>query len=320
MLPAIVIGCGKIGSQLDQCNFTFLPKTHAGAYSICSATHLSALCDSNDKLLTSESLKWNVAKGFSDYSAAIREVNPVIVSVATPDATHAAICLDVIRHPSVQVVIVEKPLAMTSAEARSVRDHAENRGITLLVNYSRRFSNVFQSVRHELRKGVLGPIQHVSGYYSKGILHNGSHWLDLVSWLVGDFSVLNATEVAREIPGDPTLSLNLQFNCGASGTLTGVNQSHFFLFELDIIATLGRLSITQGPRFQWFEVLPSAEYPRFKFLQPTKTEIGDNESPMLSLVQNAVDCVQSGAVPLCSGIDAIRAIEHAEHAIELCKK
>lgn len=81
-----------------------------------------------------------------------------------------------------KMVIAEKPLTATYEEAKMVFDLYKNR-IPLTVNYSRRFLKEFQDLKSEIQS--FGKFLKGTGYYGKGILHNGSHMIDILRFRSG---------------------------------------------------------------------------------------------------------------------------------------
>jgi predicted dehydrogenase len=81
------------------------------------------------------------------------------VVVATPPATHfrlAADCLDHGLH-----VMVEKPLALKSADAEELIQLADERGLTLMVGNTFEYNSAVQALRRIIDNGDLGDIYYI---------------------------------------------------------------------------------------------------------------------------------------------------------------
>ncbi|MCX7325977.1 MAG: Gfo/Idh/MocA family oxidoreductase [Hyphomicrobiales bacterium] len=82
------------------------------------------------------------------------------VYVATPNTTHFGIALAAME--AGKAVLVEKPLAATSAEAEELALFAASRGVFLMEAMWTRFLPAIAFVRSALRDGTLGEIRHVT--------------------------------------------------------------------------------------------------------------------------------------------------------------
>lgn len=312
--PALVIGCGRIGSSFDE-GRTEPPESHAGGYRRCDRARLAGLCDASASRVAEAAQHWRVDIAETDVQCALRRTNPVLVSVCTPDTTHAEVLRQVLDYPSVRGALAEKPLAGTAAEAREIVALAEQRGVSLAVNYSRRFHPAFQRVAEALKVGEIGPIQAVSGFYSKGLAHNGTHWLDLARWMVGEVAHVHVVGGGLASEEDPTVDVALSFVSGAHGLLLGCDQKHYSIFELDILGEQGRVRITAGPRFEWYDVRDNERFVGFRHLKSVRDEAPASESVITNAIENLIDCVEGKATPLCSGADGVAVLELVEQAL-----
>jgi predicted dehydrogenase len=86
-----------------------------------------------------------------------------VVVIASPNRTHVPLALQ-----AVQVglpVVVDKPLAATAADAQTLIDAAEERGVMLTVFHNRRWDGDFLTAQRLLREDVLGrPLRFESRY------------------------------------------------------------------------------------------------------------------------------------------------------------
>jgi predicted dehydrogenase len=82
------------------------------------------------------------------------EVNAVIVS--SSEHEHALPVIQALERG--KTVLVEKPIALTLADADQMLDTAKKTGIELRVGYSKRFKNSFISAKEHISQGRLGKI------------------------------------------------------------------------------------------------------------------------------------------------------------------
>ena len=175
--------CGKIGTEFASDPRIKGVYTHAGAYVACSDTELVAVCDTNAAKASRCGKRWEVPSVYTDIAHLMEEQSPEIVSICTTDETHAGLIRTVLQTSGVRALLAEKPLALDVPQAQDLVRLAEERGVLLAVNYSRRYSKGHGRIKEMIRSGGIGDIQTVSGLYTKGVLHNGSHWFDSARWL-----------------------------------------------------------------------------------------------------------------------------------------
>lgn len=310
---AALIGCGNIGSLYAEDPLIKGVYTHAGAYEACSKTKLVAICDINEPLAFKASKRWNVSAVYVDAQKMLQEKLPDLVSICTPDSTHAEMLSLVLAIPSVKAVLIEKPLALDILQAQQLIQHAKERDIILAINYSRRYSNGHQQVKQILESQTIGEIQKVNGFYTKGILHNGTHWLDLARWFLGEIKFAKGFYNNTQAYGDdPTLDAWIKFENGVSGFLQGLNADAFSLFEMDIIGTKGRVKLLNaGHKLEIFELAPSPHYSGYATLSKKYEQENDMTDTVLHAVNDLVEVLEKGGAPRCSGSDGLRALDVA---------
>lgn len=84
-----------------------------------------------------------------------------IVAICTPPQTHASLTIEALERKC--HVFVEKPMAMSEAEARGMIDAAERNSRLLCVSHNLLFSRSMQKVRRMMARGELGEVRQVLG-------------------------------------------------------------------------------------------------------------------------------------------------------------
>jgi predicted dehydrogenase len=317
-LRAAVIGCGAMGSRYaDDARIEGI-YSHAAAYRALEATELVAVCDADPVRLVECASRWDVSGRYQDAASLLAESRPDVVSVCTPDSTHARIIQQAIETPGVRAVIAEKPLALSVADAAALLAEARRRGVIIAVNYMRRYSAGHRDVRSSLQAGAIGDIQRVSGLYTKGVRHNGTHWFDLLRFFAGNVAEVTATlGRGADEAVDPTLDVMLKLQTGAVAHLAGADANAYSVFELDLIGTTGRLRLVDsGHRLDSHTVIDSQHYSGYRSLDAGTSSVNDMRDTTLRLVEDVAACVRQGGVPVCSGDDGLAALEIAEAACE----
>ncbi|MBZ0104037.1 MAG: Gfo/Idh/MocA family oxidoreductase [Sulfuricella denitrificans] len=309
---AAIAGCGLIGSGFS--DTMTLPGiwSHADAYTRCGETTLVAVCDQDTGKAERCARRWNVAAHHTDFAAMLDDARPEIVSICTPDAAHYTQIRIALEHPAVRAVLAEKPLALKREEAQELITLAARHGVILAVNYTRRYAEGFWRMKEMLDAGNLGRVQAISGFYTKGTLHNGAHWFDLARWLLGPIEKTSGTNVLHEEGSDPTLDVAMVFASGARGYLHGLSAKEYALFEMDIACTEGRARIVDsGFRIEIQRLEDSPFGAGYRRLGEAEIISGELGGALYNAVDNLAQCLKNGTAPRCTGEDALAALDIA---------
>jgi predicted dehydrogenase len=295
--------------------------THAEAYYASEKTTLVALCDIDRSKLEDAGNRWTVSDLFEDAASMMAKAAPEIVSICTPTNTHLQIAQQLAdsRTPP-KAILCEKPLASALADAERLVAMAEEKEIVLATIYMRRYAENFRALKKVLDSGELGKIQAVSGWYIGGAFHNGTHWFDMLRFLVGEVTAVHGLNMLGETGADPTLDVALWTEAGALATLRACDANKYTLFEMDIVAESGRVQIDDsGHSITVSRAAPSPRYTGYTELQPSGIDFGHRRNLMLNAVEDAVDAVTLGHAPACTGGDGVAALRIADAAARSVK-
>jgi predicted dehydrogenase len=163
-------------------------------------------------------------------SEVIGQIDAAIV--ATPNHTHCPLALECIAAGI--PVLIEKPLAISSAEGRQIVDASEAAGVPVAVGYQTRFMPQAEMVRDIVRRNRFGTVTRfayqfgslrgwapVSGYNldrrsaGGGVLTgNGSHFLDrLIDW----FGYPDEASLVDDSAGGPEANALASFRYVSNG-------------------------------------------------------------------------------------------------------
>ena len=135
---------------------------------------------------------YNVLNSTGDWQDVIRDPSIDAVHVCTPNDSHFAIAkaaLEAGKH-----VLCEKPLAMSSAQARELTDLAAAKGLRNALCHNLRFYPMVQQMRSMREAGAFGEILVVQGTYSQDWMLYETDW----NWRV-DPSVSGPSRVMADI-------------------------------------------------------------------------------------------------------------------------
>ena len=205
---AVIIGAGRIGAQFD------FPKnkeilTHAHAYYKHPKVKLMGFFDVNKGAAKKAAKKWG-CNAYFDLTEMFKNEKPDIVSICTPDKFHYSVLLKVVKYKP-KIVICEKPITTSLEHTRKIIKFYKKAGVSILINYPRRFDKKIHVIKKAIDEGRYGKILCASGIYTKGILHNGSHLIDLCYFLFGKMKkrlyftklmiIIGATKALQDLLG-----------------------------------------------------------------------------------------------------------------------
>jgi len=311
---AALVGCGKIGTDFaDDPLMRGDVFSHAEAYNVCPDTDLVAIVDTDRSRLERCGERWGINARFATIGPMLDNVRPQIVSIATPTATHFAIASQVITSDNPPLaILIEKPLASTLYQAQRVVSLARERNVLLVVMHMRRYATNMQNLRRFLREGGIGDLRNVSGWLTKGTVHNGTHWFDLLRFLVGEVRLVHGIDTLGETGDDPTLDVAMQLENGMLATMRSAEFANFTICEMDIMGTRGRAQIVDSSyRVDISTAVPSPRYSGYVELVPSAVDMGNRKDVMLHAVEDIVHCLNTGATPQSSGEDGLEALRIA---------
>lgn len=313
---AAIIGCGRIGSEFADDPLINGIFSHAGAYVACPKTELIAICDSDPDKVDRCRKRWNLKHGYINFHEMIQIEQPDIVSICTPDQTHARILLELFKYNNIKAIITEKPIATNLKQAELIIKKSTLKKITLAVNYTRRFDPSHQKIRNIIQSGMIGKIQTINAYYSKGTLHNGTHIFDLARFLGGEIIAVRGFKNLSEDSKDPTISVFSIFQSGAIGFFHACDETSFTIFEMDIIGSKGRVQILEsGHIINIYHVSKDPFYSGYLGLSKN-SQMEGMSNILLHVIENVVKSLEEDLGPLCNGRDAVIALRIAFAAIQ----
>ncbi len=257
-----LIGCGRIGFLLENDPLRYKPCTHWGG-AAAAGLAITHACDIDAARLArfGASAKIPGERLYADYRRLLADAPPRIAVVATWTESHAAIAIEAARRGA-RVIVIEKPMASSLAQCRRVIEECRSRGATVIVNHERRYDGRYRKVRELIAKGTIGRVKTVhasvltGGYAGASdlgegggpLLHDGTHMVDMVRYLFGDIAtVRGAFEREGRVRGfEDRACAWIRTAGGVDVFLEAGGRRDYFLFELDISGTAGRIVIGNG--------------------------------------------------------------------------
>lgn len=323
-----LVGCGRIGFLLEDDPLRGHPCTHAGALEHVAGVRLVALCDIDAERLAECGRRYNLSRLYESWEEMLRRETLDLLIVASWTSTHVPIVLAACD-AGVRGVLCEKPIALDVASGRLAVERCAQAGVRLVVNHERRFDARYQQARALIAEGVIGDVRtavanvlcrrwavgnwkdHIELSGGGPLLHDGTHLLDALRFLIGELSWVAADVEWPDGSGiETTARVLLRFASGAGGFLEGGGDRRYFNFEVDVQGSLGRLRIGNGI-LSLETTAPSQRYTGFEDLVPVEFPAvpAGARSPWVAAVEELVDCVQTGRESTSSGADGLAALE-----------
>lgn len=310
---AAIIGCGAMGYGFMESSPKAGAYSHAEAYMRCARTQVVGVCDP-DAFRREACARAVSAPGFEDVGELLERCQPDLVSICSTTAQHTAQLEAVLAYPSVRGVLMEKPLAESLEDAERLCSLVEQRGIAVSVNYSRRHDTEHRRLIEALHAGEWGDIQLVRALYTKGLAHNGSHWFDVIHWLLGRPEAISARGCCEG--DDPALDVSLRYSGGVRASMQALEASHYAMIELDVLATRGRVMFTLGGReTREYTVQPSPFWDGYRELSCVR-EGGDFRDMTLHALEDLLDSIEQERPPACTVEDACEVLRWVQLARE----
>lgn len=260
----LIIGAGKIGAFFDSPESKYV-LTHAHAFTHHPGFKLIGFVDSDIKKAKKAAKLWKT-KVFSNIDEAFDYCNTIdVICNATPDEIHYDI-LKKILDKKIKLVFTEKPLTRKLSEAREILKISKKRKIPILVNYRRRFVPEFIKLAEEIKAGIYGDFLTGTGYYGKGIMHNGSHLVDMLRFLVGEISSVKLIgKIFDYKQTDPSLSAVITLKNKKKFYLEYIDSRIYTIFEIDLLFSKGRLRIIDcGDKIEKQEIVSDKKFKSYK--------------------------------------------------------
>lgn len=266
---AVVAGLGNVGLRYDLgVQGGERVASHARAFATHPGYRLVAGIDPSEegRALLEQHHK---VPAFPDVAAMLSAgIRPEVWSIAVSTPLHFRFFENIIAlRPT--AILCEKPLAESVAEGERMVAAVAESNCALAVNYMRRFEPGVLALRRLIAEGALGEIYKGNAWYSKGLLNNGSHVIDLLSFLLGDAGSIQVLDAGRKWEGrDPEPDVCLSFG-SARVVLLATREECFSHIGFEIVGTGGTARyIDGGHRIELRRARSEPALPGYRILAP----------------------------------------------------
>jgi predicted dehydrogenase len=317
-LKVAVIGTGHLGS------------IHARVYSELDGAELVAVVDTDPARAALIAEKHD-ATAETDYTAVLDRVDAV--SIATPTVAHFEVAKAFLQ--AGVPVLVEKPITTTVEQGQELVDLAKSKNLALQVGHSERFNPAIIATFDRVRGARFIEAHRLAPFRFRSvdigvILDLMIHDLDIILAVTGSEVVdVQAAGVNIISPKDEDIAnARLTFANGCVANITASRISRTPMRKLRFFTPDSYMTVDMMKR----EAHSYRKSPEFASFDPTTAEAADIEDPLFFVYNNLLkvekvdiddgeplklelgaflDSVRTGAAPVVSGEDGLRAIRVA---------
>lgn len=325
-----LIGCGRIA-----------PNHVAAAKANENDIELLAVCDivpeNCEKVL--EQLpeeERSAVKRYNDYKELLSQIKPELVAIATESGNHAQIALDCIEAGC--HVIIEKPIALSIADANAIIKAAAEKGVKVCTNHQNRFNKAVQKTRQELEAGSFGKLLHGTahilwnrnkGYYEQApwrgtwamdggtLMNQCIHNIDLLRWMMGGEvdEVFAYTDNLQHdyIEAEDLGMAVVKFSNGSYGMIEGTSNVYprnleetLYMFGTDGTVKLGGKSVNIIEEWAFKDAKEDPDTVKANYHENPPNVYGFGHTPLYA---DVIDAIRNDREPYVNGEDGKRALE-----------
>lgn len=318
-----LVGCGAISTQ------------HLEAISSLEGLRLAGVVSASAERARAVGERWGVPWSVHLEDLLGRE-DLDAVTIATPSGLHPAQALAALR--SGRHAVVEKPIALTVADADEIVREGRQRGLTVATISQRRFEPAVRALRAAVDAGALGRLSLViaeglyhrpQSYYDSaawrgtrdldgGVLMNQAiHTVDLLRWIGGPVASVSAhlATLGHAMEAEDTASVSLRFASGAVGEIVATTcLAREQPTELRVYGDRGHVRLVGETAAEW-------EVPGVPALSPSEDAVappagigatqtwGTTAGGYLRQYADFSEAVRTGRPPAVTGEDGRNAVE-----------
>ncbi|MGA2590559.1 MAG: Gfo/Idh/MocA family oxidoreductase [Bryobacteraceae bacterium] len=169
----VVAGMGKRGTH------------HALAFQANPRFEVAGICEIDPARLDAAAAKLGVAIKGAEVREVARAVRPDVFCFCTlPNLRTPMIQAGI--ESGAQLIAMEKPVALTSAEGFEVRRLLQASGVKAVVSHQHRYGTHYQKVKEIVASGALGRVHTVYATATGWMMHMLSHLIEYIRWYNGE--------------------------------------------------------------------------------------------------------------------------------------
>jgi UDP-N-acetylglucosamine 3-dehydrogenase len=292
----------------------FWGKNHARAYKELESTNLVAICDVNAERAKTVADQFGV-KAYTDSAQMLKDKEIDAVSICTWSTILAEEALKALH--AEKHVLVEKPMAANTEQAKKLLKTADEYGLHLTVGFLMRFIPALQNIQESIANKKIGSLvcataKRVSQWPERigdvGVVKDTAiHDIDVMRYISGDDPVSVSAKVGsmNNRKFEDYAHIMLMYADGKSAFIESNWLTPYKTRTLTVTGSEAIMRLDYITQELWIENAKEPIQPRYPVQEPLKLEL-----------QHFVECVTQKKTPLVTGMDGIKALEIAEAAMK----
>jgi len=310
---------------------------HAQAIAVTPGAQLVAVSRFDASKAAASAAEFGVPCETSD-AALLARPDVDAVCICTPSGQHARETIAAAR--AGKHVLVEKPMALSLADADAMIEACRSAGVVLAVALQRRTEPAYQLVHRAIQDGLLGrpvlgmaviPYFRSKAYYDSAVwrgtwkedgggalMNQGIHIADLLAWFMGDAEevLARAATLAHEIEVEDDVVATVRFKSGALGSIVATTAAApGFPHRVEIYGSRGGVQLEAEAIARWEgDSVPTID-PALR-AGSTPAAAGAGSSPTgiaptghARILADFVASIREGRAPLVPGAEARRSLQ-----------
>ncbi len=241
----LLIGLGDIGFKYDLNELENVIQTHARAFRLHEKFILVGGVDPNKTNRDHFQKLYDVCI-FETISDALEKNEVDVVVIASPTKFHFENLHEVVSYSNPRLILMEKPATYTIEQALNMIEISVEYSVPVLINLVRRTDpSVLEIKSRIVQNEIKLPCKGVV-WYSKGLIHNACHFIDLLSFWLGKPEGIEVLDLGRKINDfDFEPDLRIHFSDSIIYFLAK-NNEEFSYYNIELLAENGRLTFGNG--------------------------------------------------------------------------
>jgi len=286
---------------------------------------VAAVADVSPKALE-RAKSFGVKKAYNDYADLLKDPEVDAVLISLPTHLHLKCAQQAAE--AKKDIFLEKPIAVTTIEAKEIISVAQKNSVKLMLGYPLRFNKAFGKIKDDLENGLIGDVENAHAtYISSGpffhraegyspvpvpdwwfntqytgggvLIDLGCHVINLMRWFFGEIVDIKAYFGHRfKMDFEDSAMCLAKFSSGSVAVINVGWFSQQYVLRIDLLGSVRNVSVEHMP--------PSQVTTAFQMLTRGVT---DFYQPHLDELQYFVNCINNDAAPSPSGEDGLRDLE-----------
>ncbi|MCQ6560224.1 Gfo/Idh/MocA family protein [Paenibacillus mendelii] len=240
---------------------------HAKAYQECDRIELVGICGhSNVDRLNQLADQYMIPHRSLNLAQLLQDTSPDVVDIVSSADARLELVKVAVQFPSVKLINIEKPLALTPSEAYEIAEICKANQKLVLVNHQHKYLPAWSTARKWLQDGAIGEIEFIRASTKVNIMEQGSHLIDMVmffndfnpvSWVMGQTGAYEGKDSSSIIAPDESMATVLFdngvraiFECGAFARSIPGETNPFYHIGIDVYGSEGHLKIDLNQKLE----------------------------------------------------------------------